>query len=117
MPRKNREQGFSGIPFARGIPDELSIGPVGDALPGAVVPQVTARRRDDRISSFELIFSPASAVRRGPGLLRVVRGIRTHRPVVPVRAYLRIGVEVIEQHEFSGQSVVVRGDSLAEETK
>ena len=97
--------------------DEVSEIANGEALGEQVVPDVTGRRQCGWLAAFVVIELAACAVAIGPHALHVVWSNSGRRPIVAVGAHVGVDIEIIEQHEFTGQLVMVGSDLLAEQNQ
>ncbi len=111
--------GRRGLIGLRRVPDELAIAAIRDPLLGRLVPDVAAGR-SGRLEQAPLggVGDPAIAtIADRPDPLDEVARIRPHRPFMPVGADLAVHVEVVQQHEFASQRMVVGRDGLGEQAE
>src|SRR6185437_3263574 len=89
---------------------------ITDAGLDAAIPQVAAGRTRNRIEvalgriEAEILDRAAdgsAAIGLRPNLLDEIRGVGTHRPLMTVRGYLTLDVEIIQQHELASELVMV----------
>ncbi len=80
-----------------------------------VRPDVSGRWRIRRLAAFVVVKIAALRVTRRPELLRVVRRDPGRRPVMPVRAHIRVDVKIVEQHKLARQLVMIRRGILIEQ--
>ena len=116
-PSRALTEAVAGIGRRSPVGDPFAVAAIAHPLGGGLVPEIAAGRPGDFIEgTFGGIWDAAVApIAQGPDPLDEIRGICPHRPLVAVGADLTLDVKVVEEHELSGQSVVVRRDGLGEQ--
>ena len=99
--------------------DPLAVAAIAHSLGGGLVPEVTAGRPGGLVvSAFRRIRNAAIApVAQRPEPLDEIGRIGAHRPFMAVGADLALDVEVVEQHEFTRQGVMVGRDRLGKQAE
>src|SRR5208282_929494 len=114
------QPGLAGDIGCRAGCDELTATAIAYSRLARAIPQIAASGRGDREVAFawvrELLGAIVPIVQR-PHLLDEVRRVSGHAPFVAIGADLGIHVEVVQQHELTGEPVQVGRDSLREEAE
>src|SRR5437899_2124815 len=96
---------LAGILLGLAVVDPLAVTAIGHAGLGAAVPDVAAGRPGDAVEGAlgridAHLLERTAAIGERPGALDEIGAVRPHRPLVTVRRYLAVAVEVIEQDEL-----------------
>ena len=107
------------LPSLTRIRDELTKRIITNPSLRALAPQITTRglanlrRPLGRISQL----ATSLAIHKRPSLLDKVGRIRSHRPLVTIRTDFSIYIEVIKQHKFIDQRMMVRRHIFSKDTQ
>ncbi len=93
---------------------KLPVTTVRNACPFAIIPDKAIFGKCYLATTFIIVRAPTLAVAGGPGFLHIISGISGRWPVMPIRAYFGIYIKIVQQYEFTGQGMVIRGNVLWE---
>ena len=120
MSLERRNQGRTRIIGGRTIVDEFAVASVGHLGRFGSVPKITAgglRNLESPLARIGVFTVLIVAVTHRPYPLDEVRRVSTHGPFVAIGTHFALDVEVVEQHELAGESMMVRGDGFGKQAQ